>query len=516
MVNLRLYSTAESTSSKTHSAITDTRDVPTPISQDEAKRRLSYIIQAAYYHPSREGLYQTEVQAGQYLSDVLEWTKESNVSDPHYPRGMRCFYNPVPLFISLDVSSLLNDFKLAGITVIRNGDEAADLTTWLRDCLAENKFKQFFRRLFSLSASMGMAYVRAVPTPTMRTKLRLYTYPADSVYPVLDADDHMRATAFRIWFRTRSVDLPNDPSMYQEGPLEEYYHFIDAEGQRIYRDNVLDTAISEEWGNRFSGTIPMVAFPWQQFDGYFGMSACERILPAIDSINLEYTSMHDLTEYMMWPKIILKNCSMPTTSSGAAEIFMRRTLQALSLQGGANVSMEVMQAPIASGFQELVKDIKETVESMMPHTHLLRAMSSMVAQASDTLTSRASLYITHAYSLQDQQAENISSLCNMMLRVAGKTAEDIQINVEMGPPISQSTKDKLGEIKQELDTFGNADQTYDWGTEQMGYTDEERMAMLEGKTKSAQPPVDLLQARIQQRIETMRQNKIEQKTEEKK
>ena len=260
-MNFKAYTKDENYASL-YTAISTDKSKPNYLSASEIERRKHYIIRASYYLPGKDGLYQTEIGDGEYLSDLRYWTSDSQLPVNYYPPEMWGAFNPVPRVVNLDVAALMNEFEPDGIQVLQEDGETTDdaLTEFVRKVFQENGFFSFFTRLFTLSGSMGDAYVHITHGESAaEPEYMLNILPADIVFPVLDFNHRFTERAIRLLYNidTTLNDDEDNPHLYSEQETE-YYAVMTKSGFSVYLDGEHRPEYDVEYT---SGIIPVVHFP---------------------------------------------------------------------------------------------------------------------------------------------------------------------------------------------------------------------------------------------------------------
>ena len=465
------------------------REKPSYLTNTEDERRKTYVIRASYYNPGMEGLYRTPTADNQYLYNMREWTNDSTIANRAYPKEMISYFNPARKLVDTDVAALMNELTPQGIKI----PDSEQMTEFIHQVFRENNFFYLMQKLFTLPAVQGDAYCRVIEDSEKKSGIRLQVYPADGVYPILDTQQIEKEQAIRIYYDLTLIknENPTKPHMFTEYPAAPHYEALMPEGRVLEVDGVVEE--EESWS--YNGKIPMVHFPHMVFDDYFGLPTIPNdVLDDIDHINFLYTSMWMQAKRMFFPQILLKGIRLQEDM----KLGMTKTHEVPDPQA----SVEVINFPIDSSYLQFLKDSIETVRQKLPHYEVEQMQTSRAAMTKESQESRFGTFINYEKRVENCHKNSIEKLVNTILAVAKKTPSDVEVDIEMGSPISEAVSNQLDRINQEIEIFGRNPATIERGLDTLHMEPEEKEVIMKANEDAITEEKDNKKAEIAMRNST--------------
>ena len=496
MFNLKPYTADEIASYFLQ--VDDTRQESQKLSPTEKERFLLYIIRSAYYQVGKDGLYLTKLVGDNPLHEMRKWSIKPEYGNPNYPDHMAGLFNPVPRLVDTDVAALMNEFTPEGITVYQEDGENIDeaLTEKSRNRLIENDFYLFFQRLWTVAASQADNYVICRPDDTMQNGIRLTTMPGQCVFPVLKPDDRMTEAAFRIAYTVDVGSFAPGMEMFTESGEVDYLQIITPYNQQTTLDGDIVEDMTYEY--KHPPLLPVVHFPFQVYDDYYGFTSFDCIMEDIDRINYMYSALYQMFRRELEPQILLTGATVGTKGFRLGETHVHEMPEGAS---ATTLDFKLDTAKLTA-----IKDIIENVKEKIPHYSIFRQTASMASLSAESFNVRYGVFLSYEHKLERVQASNISKLINTMNWVAGDITRFRRVDVNLGPPISPGIVEQLAEVKAEIDTLGTSEVVIEKAVNRLGnYTPEEvevikqdYAQMKEAATKpksSGNPIMDRINAR---------------------
>lgn len=479
-------------------ALEKTFNVATVTGTEEA-RRLRYMIRAHYANPG-EGddgkttcpLYYSSIEGiGGESSLTVASLKDLPKKNADETYRMISPFNVVPMAISRDLSSLMNEFSWDRLEVHIDGEKDDSLSEQAQAILraAEESGEWTLHDFLYEGASRWDAYTRVSPDPDAETGVRLESVLAEGVYPWFHEWRRKQVQTYRMIYQLLPVQASNDPaySPPDAGQKDIYVERLTDRETEVFLNNRLIDA--DDDGRAVSGPhpkqldeIPLVHVAYRPSGSFFGLGAVNSdIVSAVDDVNVEASNLKNVLLGYGHPILaVFGMIDTPELEWG------RRGVVGFPLGAEAEILAFKDVEPLLKTIEQKWNALRDSVVQFV----LDDVRKGSRAESGVALRTRLFAYDTYLASVEEQYSKAIHKIIRIALKILGQwpTKGKVQVKTDWGPRFPEDTEQKVKQTESRVKFFGRIPEVLEREAIADGYDAAEVEAILDhaGRTAEAE------------------------------